>query len=325
MYIIPNTEQLAQNVRVNQAVLQQSWQPYEKDAATIYLQPYLGNNLIAELSNYSGKTTYPSWADTDPKKETFNQLHALVVNALSRFTMYLLSPHIDLTLTEMGFVVQHNNNTTPASAQRVQNAREAFLNLGYSTLEEILQLLEKNQNTITSYTNAPTKVNATGFVRNTIHYNQVVFIKNSRLRFIELKPAIQNIEKLYIEPIISTELYNDINTQISNQNISEPDAKLLDACRRAIVFRVAAEEIKNDLQSIKQNQVAEANNVNADRGQQYLTYSANYISLVKQLLDSNPDNYPLYKNSSAYVETRTTPPFNNQDDDNENAFFLFGG
>ncbi len=104
--------------------------------------------FFLSCAHWKTKTTTPN-ADTPEKKRSAWSAFGKMQTQPGQFTIYLATPHMDLHLSEMGFVVTHTSNSAPASAHRVQAARDALLSSGYDSLEIMLRHLEAHHNKLT--------------------------------------------------------------------------------------------------------------------------------------------------------------------------------
>jgi hypothetical protein len=301
--LIKSIHQLQQFVRVNISVMEKSFTPYCNDAAEKYLRRFLGETLLLEMADFSDNDNHPDWADNDELKAIFEQAFKLSQNALAKFTVLLGAPAFDLQLTEMGFVVQQNQNTSPASAERVKKLVESLETQGWNNMETLLRFLEKHQSVIESYKNSDAFVMAHGNLINSAEvFDRYVNIDSSRLTFIKLKAAMDDVEIIHIEPVISAELADELRNQQRNSELSDANKKLLLILQRSVANLVAARELKKD---------------GADK------YGIHYLAEAKKLIDKFPDDYPLYKESAQYVVNKTSYSLHENSDDSKT--FVFGG
>ena len=335
-HLIGSTDDLQKFTRINMSVVKESFLPYETDAREKYLIKYLGDDLHLELIEYynsENKDAFPSWASDQEGKTIFKQVLFLAQNALAKFTLYLAAPHLDLQLSELGFVVTGmSDNTAPASAERVKNAVQAYLHQGYDNLETLLRFLEKHHHVIASYKDSEAFVLSNrNFINSAEQFDRIVPIAGSRMRFIELKAEMDNIEKFFIEPVISTELSDRIKEQIRGNTLSPPNKTLLDLIRRAVANLVIAETLSGT--SIPRYRIS-GGRITEEKSQgdpsaifetkeRLSGYGKNYLAWIKRTLDKDPDAYPEYKQSAQYVELRSYSGYENTDDP-ENSLFIFG-
>jgi hypothetical protein len=303
MSLIKTIEDLQKYVRVNISVMEKSFTPYANDAAEKYLRRYLGQDLLDELIEFIDDEEYPGWADDDDKKKIFDKVLSLAQNALAKFTCHLAAPAFDLHLTEMGFVVQQNQTSSPASAERVKKMVESLEAQGWDNMETLLRYLEKHHATITSYKDSDAFVLSTRNLINSAEtFDRFVNIEASRLKFIKLRPAMDDVELIHIEPVISVALADELRTQLREANLTDDNKKLLALLQRAIANLVAAREMKREKAEF---------------------YGNHYLAEAKKLLDKDPDKYPLYKESEQYVADKTGYAL--YENTEESKTFTFGG
>lgn len=296
MAIISTIEELQKYVRVNVSVMSKSFLPYVNDATDKYLRRYLGDDLVDDLETYcsSDDPNYPDWVNPldpdDPDVESdfseiFDKLLFLTRNALAKFALFLAAPAFDLHLTEMGFVVQQNQNTTPASAERVKKMVESLESQGYDNLETLLRFLEKHHSIITPYASSEAFALATNNLINSADvFDRYVNINASRLTFIKLRSAISDVEIIHVEPVISPELAAELRLEQLKGELSDDNQKLLLILQRAIANLVSAREL------------------NKPEGERYGNH---YLAEAKKLIDKDPAKYPAYASSAQYVENKT--------------------
>ena len=331
-HIIKDTSTLQKFVRVNVSVIKESFLPFELDAQQKYILPYLGEVLHKEILTYLGNesgdnTDYPSWADTDSKKAIFKEVIHLTRAALAKFTLYLAAPHFDLHLSEAGFIVTDTTGSAPASAERVRKLVQAYLTQGYDSLETLLRYLEKHHQVIDSYKDSEALVIASGNLINSAElFDRIVSIDGSRRRFIQLKPDMDNIERLVIEPVISPALAEKLREGVRKKDLNADHKKLLELLQRALANLVMAECITlddvSDLKIITGN-TGPDKDLLFKRRERLQGVGNNFLAWAKRLLDKDPDKYPEYKNSDQFVQNRTYSMYQNTDDD-DNRIFVFG-
>lgn len=309
-HIIRKADEIRQFARINVNVLQESFLPYEVEAREKYLRRYLGDALEDELLTLYESETYPEWADEDDSKELLDRLLYMVQGTVVKFTLYIATPHLDLHLSEQGYTVLMNTNSTPASEARVRNARQAYLDQGYTLLEGLLKFLEKHHGDLGDYDESGALLFAhKTLVRNCDEYERYVRIDGSRLLFInEVVPEMENFEEMEIKPIIGGKLLELLRKEKGEDKVSANNEELLDAVVRATCNSVGA-IITND-------------GDNAKKKERLLFYGKHYLARIKQILDATPAKFPLYVSSVNYVNPHEMEHFDNSDDDSK--IFVFG-
>lgn len=306
MSIIQSADTIRQYNKAFQSLLDNQVIPFVEDAEDKYLKPYLGKTQFAELNNY-----IESGATDDPELEA---LKPYAQRALSRFTLFLASPSLDINLGATGYTTNSSNNNVPASQQRVQKYDQRLEQLGYENIETMLEFLENNKADYPLWENSDAYTHATeNFVRSAKEFDKLVSIEVNRLMFRRMKPVIRQVELKHIKNRISKDLADEILSQLDNDNVSAANQKLLDHIKPAVANMVVAsikvEEFeKGDTSFIIQSK--------AIKREEYESDAWFHIMEVEKILYAAPDDYPLFKDSDLYNdEKETNDLYENEEDD----------
>ncbi len=328
-HLIKNTQDFQKFVRINQSVLQASFLPYELDARNKYLLPYIGKQLHDELIDLYNESQYPDWADDDTKKKILDNVLFCCQNALAKLTLYIAAPHLDLHLSEMGFVVSSTTNSAPASAQRVSAATQAFLSQGYDNIETLLLLLEDNHKVIDSYKDTQAYVLEFSNLINTAReFNQIIPMSISRLKFINLKSEMQTIKKLTIIPAVSSELFEQLVEEKKANTLTPPNKAILELLQKTMAYMALAQSLTlentlgylNPLHQPGANSPL-SNSTVLQTKDRFHGYGLVYLAKAKKKLQNKPDDYPAYKTSAEFSELDRVVPYENNEED---RIFIFG-
>jgi len=304
MGLITTTTELQKYINVVNTVKVESLLPFVNDAQDKYLRPHLGTTLLAELDAFTNEGTIPVWADMDEDdvEAALIALQPYAINPLAAFAMFEGAPSLDVKITESGFAVISNNNLTPASAERVKNFRIQMEQTGWNRIETLLRFLETNQANYPGWVDSEAYTQSTRNLINTAElFDSIVSIEASRLRFTRMRPTMDNVEMLQIEPVISKELADVLRTEIRENNISAVNARLLIPLRRAVAYLTAGIEMDA----------------------KYTATGVAFLSEAKKILDADPDDYPEYLASDCYDSTKTSYAAYENEETNKN--FVFGG
>ena len=284
MAFFKSTEDIQKYLKVNISQKATSIAPFADDAANKYIRPHLGASLFDSLKTWLNAEA-PEEGEEIEENAALTALLPYVLNALAKFTFYAATPTLDVQISETGFGVISTSSTVPASKERVAAFRESMLQLAYDCIEELLNFLELNQDDYSEWVSSDAYTQTfKNFINSASAYDKIVKIDNSRLKFIERIPKMDDVEMLKIEPAISKDLADEIREQIKTDEVSETNEVILPLIRRSLV-NFTEFEFSNDE---KQRLLGE-----------------HYLTEVKKILDGSPDSYPLYKASTAYSATRT--------------------
>jgi hypothetical protein len=121
-----------------------------------------------------------------------------------------------------------------------------------------------------------------------------------------MKQTMENIEELKIQPIFSDEFILELDLQLQDGNVSEPNAKVLKDIQRAIA---------NYTYSKYCSDAREKQNLDLLADQ--------YVAKALKYMEANIEDFPTFEATEQYVSTRTTvKTFENEEDNN---VFVFGG
>ncbi len=272
-----------------------SFLPFVLDAQKKYIAPYLGDDQLAALDDYYN-------ADEPDPDEALDALLPYAQNALAKFTIALGAPSFDTILTESGFAIVSNTNLAPASRDRVQNFINSMLDLGWNEIETMLRFLEENKDDYDDWTASTAYTVFTGsFIKTAVDFDAIVRIDQSRLKFMQMKPFMDNVELLRIEPVISKEMATDIKASIISGDTSAAYTAILANIQRAVANFTMFTETKEK----KYEEMGDA-----------------FLAEVKKTIDGSPDDYALYTASDCYDAEKTS--YRNFENKEENKIFSMG-
>ena len=294
--LINDAAEIQKYVRVAGTFKAASFLPFVLDAQKKYIAPYLGDDLVNSLDDYYN-------SDTPTTDDDLEALLPYVQNALAKFTLALGAPSFDTILTESGFAIVSNTNLAPASKDRVQNFINSMLELGWNEIETMLRFLEENKEDYDEWVDSSAyTIYTENFIKTAVEFDKIIRIDQSRLRFMQMKPSIDNVEILRIEPVISKDMADDIKSEInSDEELSEAYAAIIKNIQRAVAYYTMFEETKE---------------------KKYEEKGDSYLAEVKKTIDTTPDDYPLYRDSSCYDSTKTS--YSNFENLEDNTFFSMG-
>jgi hypothetical protein len=304
MPLFSTTAEFQQYINVVGTLNIESLKPYEQDSREKYLRPYLGTTLLKEIVDFQTDNTVPVWADMDEDEvsDAITNLLPYVLSPLAAFMVYEAAPALDVKVTESGFAVISNTSLSPASAERVKNFRAQMEQTGFGRIETLLRFLEQYQYNYPGWAASEAYSQSTrNFINTTELFDSIVNIEQSRLRFMRMRPTMDNVEILQVEPVISKDLADMIRDQVRTSELTEENEALLIPLRRAVAYLTAG----------------------IDMDPKYTQTGIAFLSEVKKILDAAPEDYPEYMASDCYDSTKTSyAAYENSED---STVFQFGG
>lgn len=294
--LIKDAETLKTYVRTASTIKLSSFLPFVPDAQRKYIAPYLGDTFLELLDIWYNTTPLPT-------NSAYSALLPYVQNAVAKFTLAVAAPSYDTILTESGFAVVQNQNLAPASRDRVQNFMNSMLELGFNEIETMLRFLESNKANYSTWTASTAYTEYYGnLIINAVDFDKIIRIDQSRLRFMKLKPLMDNVEMLRIEPVISKAMSDDIKDKAKLGTLTAA----YNAIRPLLQRAVANYTMFEDTGEKKYQEMGDA-----------------FLAEVKLVIDGTPADYPLYTASNCYDDEKTS--YSNFENLEENKIFSAGG
>lgn len=282
----------------------------QNDAIEDFLREAIGDDLTTELVSW--------YKDLNEESEPVPPFQALLPYAqrvVAKFAFMLATPNLDLKLMDAGFAVVSNNDLVPASKDRVNRFQQQLEVDGWNAVEQLLRFLEKNKDKYPLWTESDAyTMHVRNFINSAEEFDKIIPINKSRLKFRELRAEMDNVEILQVIPVMGEDMAEEIKEQLKDNNLSPQNKRILPVIRRAVANLVAARVniLGNNQEKIKHlktttaagNQIPQSSNhVKGDVGERFL-------SELRRMLDSAPDDYPLYRDS-LYVANRNYQKFEN--------------
>jgi hypothetical protein len=282
------------------------------DAQEKYLRNILGDELLADLD---------LWYNLEDSEvvEAYSKLLPYVQRALARFTLFVVSPELDVQISGSGIGVVSNSNLAPASSDRVAKFDKNNELRGWDNVETLLKFLEDNAGDYPEWVSSEAYTLAIrNLVNSAIDFDRIFSIKQSRLVFNNYRPVMDDIDLLRIKPVISTEMFDKLLNEIKSGNISTANKLILPLLQRAEVFFAAVDKLD------KSNYDGVGVQVNLTLLQRdienYGRKAESFLSQALSIMSKNIDDYPEYRDSVIFDQT--TADFVNK---SENTIYVFGG
>lgn len=282
------------------------------DAQDKYLRNILGDDLLNDLD---------TWYNMDEltDSDAYSVLLPYVQRALARFTIFVVSPELDVQITSSGIGVVSNANLAPASSDRVKKFDQANEQRGWNNVESLLRFLEENKDDYDEWTGSPAYTLAIrNMVNSAIDFDKIFSIDQSRLIFNQYRAIMDDIDLIKIKPAISEDMFDELITEIQAGEISDENQKILPLLQRAEVYF----SISNKLDDSKYKNITDQVNITIlDRDIKiYNAKAETFLSQALAIMKKTPDDYPEYRDSDVF--DTTVWAYENKKD---NTIFVMGG
>jgi hypothetical protein len=332
--LINNLSQVLSAASINVSNTIENWFPYIEEAQETFIRPVLGDPLYRQLQETADPTTREP--EKQPLDPSLVELLDLMRKPLALYALWLGADEFGVSVSSQGIQVIETQTHKTAPQYRVQNLKENWIRRANTSLDLVLKFLDEHRADYPSYICQDAEL----FLRNTLEFNSEVDIRESRRVFVALKPVIRSVERKYIRPALSAELFDELKSALkSNTELSNDQKALMDLIRPALAHLTMARallEISIDIldwgifdtagntftnvsskQSSNKDRIALMAEANQRDGEAEL-------KALQQFLDeiASETVYPLYFHSSRYAgkanAEKRTEFFNKPD----NSFFL---
>ena len=332
--LIDNLSQVLSAASINVSNTIENWFPYIEEAQETYIKPVLGIGLYEQLQDAMALDPVPP--DDGTTLENLAGLLEMVRKPLALYALWLGADEFGVSVSSQGIQVIETPTHKTAPQYRVQNLKENWIRRANTALDLVLKFLDEHRDDYPAYICQDADL----FIRNTLEFNSEVDIRESRRVFVALKPVIRSVERKYIRPALSAELFDELKQVLqSNAEMSKEQKALMDLIRPALahltisralleisidvldwgIFDTAGNTFANV--SSKQSSNKDRISIMADANQRD---GEAELKALQQFLDETASEtvYPLYFHSSRYAGKANAEKriefFNKPD----NSFFL---
>ena len=221
-------------------------------------------------------------------------------------------PFLDLIETETGFGVVNNGNIAPASKERVESLRKHLDKAISDASEDLIIYLEENSDWHTDWKSSPAYSLVSGcLLRSLTVFNQYAPFAGNRREFVKVIPVMVRIQKLVIEPAVSSELLAALIDGINADNLSANMKTVVEILRYALALFTVTDRQYRQLFIDSPYMLRAVEEMAKDTNPQQ------FIDNAFALLVATPADYPPFADTSVYAQylanmartTSTDDPF----------------
>ena len=322
----------AASVNVSNTI--ENWFPYIEEAQETFIKPVLGLGLYEQLQDAMALDPVPP--DDGTTLENQAKLLEMVRKPLALYALWLGADEFGVSVSSQGIQVIETPTHKTAPQYRVQNLKENWIRRANTALDLVLKFLDEHREDYPAYICQDADL----LIRNTLEFNSEVDIRESRRVFVALKPVIRSVERKYIRPALSAELFDELKQVLqSNAEMSKEQKALMDLIRPALAHLTMARallEISIDILdwgifdtagntfanvSSKQASNKDRISIMAEANQRD---GESELKALQQFLDetASEDVYPAYFHSTRYAGTVKAETRNEFFNKSDNSFFL---
>ena len=332
--LIDNLSQVLTAASINVSNSIENWFPYIDEAQETFIKPVLGNALYNQLQGIMAIDPVP--ADDGTAEGKLAELLGMIRKPLALYALWLGADEFGVSISSQGIQVIETPTHKTAPQYRVQNLKENWIRRANTALDLVLKFLDEHKEDYPGFD----PQDADLFIRGTLEFNSEVDIRESRRVFVSLKPLIRSVEKKYIRPTLSMELFDELKKALqSDEALTTAQLNLLDLIRPALAHLTMARaliEISIDVLDwgifdTAGNTFANVSSKQASNKERIgIMAEANQrdgeaeLKALQQFLDetASEDVYPAYFHSTRYVGKVIAESRNEFLNKSDNSFFL---
>jgi hypothetical protein len=227
--LIDNLSQVLTAASINVSNSIENWFPYIDEAQETFIKPVLGNVLYEQLQDLMALNPVPP--DDGTAEANLVKLIEMIRKPLALYALWLGADEFGVSISSQGIQVIESPTHKTAPQYRVQNLKENWIRRANTSLDLVLKFLDEHKEDYPGYEQQDTDL----FIRGTLEFNSEVDIRESRRVFVSLKPIIRSVEKKYIRPTLSAELFDELKAAWkSDEDLTTSQNALLDLIRPAL-------------------------------------------------------------------------------------------
>ncbi len=294
MALIKNTEELQSYIAIDVNFQQKNLLPYLQQGKTQVVR-LLGKILYDALDVYNN--------GFEANTPEYTVLLPYAQRCLANFAVHYGLSALNVSIGPNGIGVVNTEHVSPASKDRTDTLRADLLNAAYDAMESMLEFLEDNS------TDYPTWVSSEAYTKqydviitSAREFDEILNINRSRLKYLEWKPTMKDVEILVMAPQISIDVLNELKTQIKGGTVTAANATILPYLQKALAYITRSRMI-------------------VDLKTEYELTGTEYLMAAKKIMDNEITDYPTYAASSAYDAVTSFKRYENTE---TSKFFITG-
>jgi hypothetical protein len=273
--MINTTTEIQQYVSVDINLQQKSVLPYIEQGKN-QIERLLGKVQYAALYEW-----YNSIYQGDHEDATeYAALLPYVQRPLANFAIFYGLSALNVVVGPTGIGVVSNQNIAPASKDRTEALKKDLLEAAYDAMESLLVFLEENKDDYPFWEYSEAYADQYDvLITSARKFDEIIRIERSRLKYLEWRPVMKDVEWLQIAPQISTAYLDELKSKQQAGTLTDPDKAILPYLHRALAYLTRFRDTKAE----------------EDR-----SIGLHFLMMAKAELDTNPDSYPTYKASGVF-------------------------
>ncbi|MEI7844707.1 MAG: DUF6712 family protein [Chloroflexota bacterium] len=218
--------------------------PHIANAERDYLIPVIGREMYDQLQSFydNGSVSSDSSSSTSTEStKKIGELLLLAQSAVLHIAFWIGYDLINSYITDDGFKRVESEKVKSLFKYQDNSLKSYFRTNGFNGIDAILQYLEEDIDYFPKFKSSMQyTVQQSSFIPNTLTFNGIVYINNSRLTFLRMKPHLQLVEEIDIAPLLGDITLAELKDEMLKDSPSATKMAILPYIRKALAFLASA-------------------------------------------------------------------------------------
>lgn len=294
MALIKTTAELQQYISLDVNLQETSFNPYLQQGKSQVVR-LLGKPLYEALDAYHNNES--------AEEPTYDVLIPYVQRCLANFALFYGLSALNVSIGPNGIGVVNTDHVSPASKDRTDALKADLLNAAYDAMEDMLEFLEENIDDYTLWSSSDAyALQYDTIIPSARKFDEILRIDRSRLKYLEWKPTMKDVESLTIAPQVSEVYLAELRSQIKTDTLTAKNEIILPWLQKALAYITHSIQVQ-------------------EKTAMFLQTGTEYLMAAKKMMDNDIENYATYAASDAYDGVTSYQRYENTADD---KFFFMG-
>lgn len=257
--LLNNITEIKSVLRVSPSTSYELLASHLANAENAFLLPLLGSDMYNALLKYhddpanfrytdpdlqlvlgtEGSASGSGQQPPDEKSRAWALVLWLAQHAVVHMAYFAGFDVLNAYISDAGFQRTEGERTKSLFKYQEDNLKRYFLDTGMTSLDQVLEYLERYREYFEQFDTALRQINSRIFPT-TANFQAHLFINNSRLTFLRLQQHIRTIEELDITQAVGADNMNYIYAELQKEAPAEKVVKLLPYLRAPIAYLASA-------------------------------------------------------------------------------------
>jgi len=217
--------------------------PHIETATESYLEPLVGEELLAEVMAYANPEGSGSGSGSGSDTEEMEALLMKMRRPVAFLAIHIGLPYLEVRIGNEGIYQMGNDNSAqPIFSSQREDIREQSLRDGLNALEQLLRYLEKKKEVFTTWATSEARTwSRAHILRDAVEFTEHWgAMDNSRVTYRALRHRMVDVEETIVRPMLGDALMDALLAALKNGTETAAHKRLLVHLRPLVAQWTAA-------------------------------------------------------------------------------------